>query len=60
MNTQNQFETIIGRYTLKNIKEINYLTLKCPLSTEEINNLKYLKNGTTLNLGFFYALKIFQ
>lgn len=52
MNTQNQFEPIIGRYTLKNIKEINYLSLKCPLSTEEINNLKYLKNGTTLNLRF--------
>ena len=56
MNLINNNQTILGRYTLKDIKEKDYFTIKCPLSDIEINNLKYLKNNVTINLQFTNVL----
>ncbi len=50
MNLINNNQIVLGRYTLKDIKEKDYFTIKCPLSDIEINNLKYLKNNVTINL----------
>ena len=43
-------ERLIGKYTIKDLKERKTITLSIPLNQREINNLKYIKNNTEIRL----------
>ena len=43
-------ERLIGKYTLKDLKERKSITLIIPLNQREIANLKYIKNNTEIRL----------
>lgn len=43
-------ERLIGKYTLKDLKERKSITLIIPLTQREIANLKYIKNNTEIRL----------